>query len=234
MATVDKEQSVEAGRAEGRDGPNWVVWITTVTAVLSVLLGGGALLRDYFGWEKTDPGAGRTPAGVTGAPSPGGATALTTGTSTAAPPTSGPASVHVDSLQVKAGDANKVPLPRALTGQDGLDRAIAIRCPENVAQDKQREVTYELLRRYQDLTLGVRAYSPDDPQARVRVTVYVAVRRPDDSGVDRLKRASAEAQEGKPGTLSADLSGADDLILSVTCEYPGSIVVLTGARITPA
>lgn len=233
MATVDKEQSVGAGRAEGRDGPNWVVWITTVTAVLSVLLGGGALLRDYFGWEKTDPGAGRTPAGVTGAPSPGGETAPTTGTSTAASPTSGPAAVHVDSLRRKAGEANIVPLPRALQGQPGLERAIAIRCPENVAQDKQREVTFELRRHYQDLTLGVRAYSPDDPQDAVRVTVYVAVKRPDDS-VDRLERASEDAHEGAPANLSADVAGADDLILSVQCQSPTSIVVLTDARITSA
>ncbi|NES13453.1 MULTISPECIES: hypothetical protein [Micromonospora] len=44
----------------------------------------------------------------------------------------------------------------------------------------------------------------------------------------------ADAHEGAPVTLSADVAGADELILSVRCQFPGSIVVRTDARITRA
>ncbi|MFR9776246.1 hypothetical protein ACL02O_09295 [Micromonospora sp. MS34] len=233
MATVDKEQPIEADQAERRDGPNWVVWITTITAVLSVLVGGGALLRDYFGWERTDPDGGRTPAGLDGASHVGGATVPMSGAANPSPSVTKPTGVHLDSLPVKAGAGNIVELPRPLTGQAGLDRAIAVRCPQNTAQDKQREVTYELRRRYQDLTVTVRAYSPDDPPAAVRLTVNVAVRRADGT-VDRLARGSADARQDAPGRLTADVAGADDLTLRVECESPASVVMLADARITSA
>ncbi|MCW3845145.1 hypothetical protein ONA70_34265 [Micromonospora yasonensis] len=233
MATVDKEQPVETDRARGDGGPRWGLWFTTAATVLGILLAGGSLLRDYFGWERhPDPGS-TTPAGANVTPGSGGTTAAPTGTPVAGTSAPAPASVHVDSLQLKAGAANLVPLPRSLKGLPGLDRAITVRCPENTAQDQQRAVTYELLRRHQDLTLGIQAYSPDDPRAKVRVTVYVAVKRPDDS-VDRLRRGSADAQQGVPGSLTADVAGADDLILEVTCELPTSVVVLADARVTPA
>ncbi|MGC4888531.1 hypothetical protein [Micromonospora sp. DT227] len=231
MATVDKEQPAGSGRGRGDNGPRFGLWVTTAAAIVGVVIAGLALLRDYFGWEREEPDTAHTPAGVTSTPSPDGAAAPTTGP---AAPTSGPAWVHLDSLPVAPGAGNTVDLPRALKGTAGLDRAVAVRCPENVSGDKQREVTYELRRRYQDLTLTVRAHSPEDPQAPVRVIAYAAVRRPDDSGVDRLKRALVDAREGAPGKLAADVAGADGLILSVECQFPDSIVILTDTRITPA
>ncbi|WFE39658.1 hypothetical protein [Micromonospora sp. WMMD998] len=208
--------------------------MTTVATIIGVLFAGAALLRDYFNWEHTDPEAGRTPTGVTGAPSPDASGDPTTGPATAASPTSGPAGVHLDSLPVESGAGNIVALPRALKGTAGLDRAVAVRCPENSSGDKQREVTYDLRRRYLDLTLTVRAHSPGDPQAPVRVTAYAAVRRPDDSGVDRLRRALVDAREGAPGKLAADVAGADGVILSVECQFPDSVVILADTRVTPA
>lgn len=232
MGTVDKEQPTADRRAKGGEGPRWLVWTVAVATVLGALFAGGALIRDIGNWTWTGADDETSPSGPASAS--GSTPAPQTSAASGPPPSpaSGSGGVHVDSLRMQAGAGNLVALPRPLKGQPALSRAIAVGCPENTAHDKQREVTYELRRRYQDLTLTVQAYSPDDPPAPVRVSVQVAVRRTDGT-IDRLARGSVDARQGTPGQLTADVAGADDLTLRVECQSPTSIAVLADARITP-
>ncbi|MFI7577086.1 hypothetical protein [Micromonospora sp. NPDC049497] len=197
-------------------------------ALLGVLIAAAALARDYFDVTH-DPGGPGELAGTasTVAARPAGTPEVkgTTSGATAA------AGVHLDALPVQGGGANLVPLPRALQGRTGYDRAVTISCPRNTNADKNREVVYPLLRRYVDVTTSVRPYFPDDPQAKAYVSATISVRQADGT-VNRLDRGGQEARQNASAVLSADVEGADELTLRVRCESPTGLVVLTDAWLT--
>ncbi|MFD6756139.1 MULTISPECIES: hypothetical protein [Micromonospora] len=231
MATRDNAPSADTDgdNTGGRPGRGRQV-VLALTA-LGVLIGGVALARDYF--DVTWPGAGqeRTEAGLPSAPPPGpGPTAPATGASASDSTPPAPSGVPLDTLPVREGGANLVPLPRALADQPGYDRPVSVSCPHNTSADKHREVVYPLLRRYLDLTTTVRPWSPDDPQAKAYVTVFVNVTQADGT-IQRLNRAVGGGDPRSATPLTAVIEGADELVLRVQCDSPTGIVVLTGSRL---
>lgn len=227
MATRGNAPSADTGMRPGRGER-----IVLIAAVFSVLIGACALARDYL--DITWPGGGqeRTGAGLASPPPEPKPTTPATGASASdsAPPAA--SDVSLDTLPVREGGSNLVPLPRALANQPGYERPVSISCPRNTSADKYREVVYPLLRRYLDLTATVRPWTPDDPQAKAYVTVFVNVTQPDGT-IQRLSRAVGGGDSHSAKPLEAVVEGADELVLRVQCDLPTGVVVLTDARLVP-
>ncbi|MET7752742.1 hypothetical protein [Micromonospora sp. NPDC005367] len=231
MATVDEGQPTGTDPAPSTGRPRWGIFLTAAATVIGLLIGGGSLLRDYFGWENSPDAVAASPTAHSDAPT--GSTGPEAGASSGTVPSTRTAGTHLAGLPAQGGASNLVALPRALARQPGYERSIVVTCPENTPRDPHHEVTYPLHQRYLDLTATIRPYSPDDPLAKVYVSVIVAEKQ-DDGTVNRITRGGAEARQDSTNTLSASVEGADEVTLRIDCELPTTLVVLSDAMITPA
>ncbi|TDB71215.1 hypothetical protein [Micromonospora sp. KC721] len=231
--TVDSDSPTDTGNGGPGHRAGRGRQVGLALTALGVLFAGTGLARDYFdvtsGDAEGEQQTAQVPSGPPGPPTPTGGVAGTPGP-TAAP--SAPAGTLLDTLEVQAGAANLVELPRTLASQAGHDRSIAISCPRNTNADKHREVLYPLHRRYLELTTVVWHWFPDDPQAQAAVTVLTNTEQPDGT-FQRLERKVVAARHGASVPLTASVEGADELVLRVHCKWPKGVVVLTGTRLTP-
>jgi hypothetical protein len=77
----------------------------------------------------------------------------------------------------------------------------------------------------------VRAHSPDARDARIRVAIQSGTKQRDGSVAWR-ELASSYASEVKDGDLAAELTGAEEMKVQVSCEDPRSLTVLATASLT--
>jgi hypothetical protein len=153
---------------------------------------------------------------------------------TPSPAAGAPAVAYLHELAPQSGGASLVALPRQVRGLPGYERALAIGCPTNQSEDKERSVTFLLRGRYLQLTATVRPYFRTDPEAASHVQAVAGVRERDDTLTREVRGAQYEALTTRPGTLTADIEGADELTIHVRCGHPDGVVILTDARITRA
>jgi hypothetical protein len=133
-----------------------------------------------------------------------------------------------------SGGANMTSMPRALTGKDGYDHPIVVRCPTNQSDDKMRSVTYLLRGRYLDFSATVRPYYSAERDARTYVHAVTGVKERDGTVTQQTRGTQFAATMAAPATLAAAVDGAEELTIQVQCESPEGVVVFSGALVTPA
>ncbi len=238
-ASVDGAGTGQTGPA-GRPRRDHAALVGSAAAVLGLLVAVVAWL-----WPQ-QPDTGPAPHG--GPAMPGTTTPATGGgpiTTTAAPggtPSGGvapraPAVAHLDGLGPESGGSHVVPVPRPVRATDGFtDHPVAITCPTNQTGDRERTVTWSLKGRYLDLRADVRPwYPPDADQGAVtHVTALVGTRQRDGEISTSVGGRQQQATPTGPQPLTANVEGAEQLLLRVECSDPNGIIILTAATLTPA
>lgn len=192
-----------------------------IVAVLGLLL---TQLRGT-GPEKT--------AGTVEPDGPRQSTVAPSATRTTPPAPSSPAPpTFLDTLGPQIGQANLVELPRTLRGQPGYDHPVAIRCPSNQNDDQVTTVNYLLRGRHLDFSTDVRPYFTTQPDAQAQVFALIGVRQRDGSLTQTQQGYQYEATMTRPAPLTANVEGAEELILRVRCEHPEGMIILVNAQLT--
>lgn len=191
-----------------------------IAAILALIVGIAAFVQDRETRQK-QPGA--TP------------TADAAGAREKPPPSGRPADdvTYLEALKAQEGGGHLTSLPRALQDQPGYDHPVVVSCPTNQSDDKVREVTYPLRRRYLSFTATVRTHSEPADDGPVEVTAVVGTRQRDGT-LSTVEEGKTRATASDPRDLVASVDGADELTLQVRCEIPDSVVVLVAPRLTPA
>jgi len=206
---------------------------TNHATVLGTVIGGLSLVVALLAWlwpqqsDHDDNPDAHQPSTV------GTASAATTSTAAV------PAAEFLDAggLAAEEGSGRITALPRAIKGDAGYaGHPIAIRCPSNQAGDQVSDVTYPLRGRYAQFDATVHPYYPPhaDQGSATYVTVLTAVRENDDTLTTSEAGSQKRASPAAPLALSAPVDHAEKLTIRVQCGDPDGMVVLTGARVTPA
>jgi|GEM_PF-3123704 len=138
---------------------------------------------------------------------------------------------YLADLQPQAGGGNLTGLPRDLRDTPGLDRVVMIECPSNQSNDKMREVTYQLLGRYDSFATTVRPHFTSRPDALMHVEAFVGERARDGSLVWTLGGGQYEATADEPAPLTAVVEGAAEMTIRVRCELPDGVAILVDAAL---
>jgi hypothetical protein len=133
-------------------------------------------------------------------------------------------SQYLSELTPTGGGANLAPLPRSISGDPSYSHAIAMPCGSGQVDDQFREITYSLRGRYLGLAAVVRPLQEPATPVNIQVQVF----RDDQLTANVILDAAAT----KP--LSADLAGAAELKIRVTCELSSPIVILNEAAVSRA
>jgi hypothetical protein len=160
-------------------------------------------------------------------------------TSTAPPgdrvtPGTDPSPIMLNTIGPSRGRENFVALPRPLAGTDGYADPVIIRCPSNEAGDQTREVTWTLSGRHLRFAATARFFYDPPTDSLVDVTPVVGTQQRN----GQISTVEAGRQRlTKPGTgteLTVPVEGAQELTIRVDCQKVGGVVILAGARLTPA
>jgi hypothetical protein len=185
-----------------------------IATVLAVTVPGGIFLADHFGHRAAPTG------GVLGAGRSPSSTAAPAGQS-AVPSTVLP-TVFLDSLTPDTGGTNFVAPPKALADQYAAAHPQAIACGSNNAGDQSRSVTYLLHGRYLRLTVGLHPYRKQADESRVQFQVFADNRTPE----------GATLPVDTSQDLQVDLEGVAKMTITVVCESPDALGLLTDAQLT--
>lgn len=206
----------------------------TLAERITIGIGASSLIVAVIGLLLTQlRGAGPEKTGSAQPDSPRQSSVAPSATRATPPAPSGPApATFLDTLVPQTGQANLVELPRALRGQPGYDHPVAIRCPSNQNGDPVTTVNYLLRGRQLDFSADVRPYFTTQPDARAHIFALIGVRQRDGSLTQTQRGYQYEATMARPAPLTADVEGAEELILQVRCEHPEGMIILVNARLT--
>jgi len=206
---------------------------TNLATVLGTVIGGLSLVVALLAWLWPQPSDHDDRPG-----SRPSSTVATTGRAPVAT-TAVPAAEFLDAggPTAEAGSGRITALPRAIKADAGYaNHPVAIRCPSNQAGDQVSDVTYSLLGRYAQFEATVHPYYPPntDQGSATYVTVLTAVRDSDNTLTTSEAGSQKRASPAAPLALSVPVDHAEKLTIRVQCGDPDGMVVLTGARVTPA
>jgi hypothetical protein len=141
---------------------------------------------------------------------------------------------YLNTLTPEEGRRYIAPLPDDLRRSPEHAHTLAMTCPSNETGDKVRELTYPLHQRYLALAGTVTARfpppaSPTEPQVEL---ASIANERQRDGTLRAIGSESRRATASRPSPITMDLQGAEKLILRISCELPGGVVILADARLT--
>jgi hypothetical protein len=232
------QQSPAASSASSRAKHGWRQWDAGVRAgVISAALAAVGLVIATLAWllpRSPDP-RGSTSVPPSQAPT---SSAPQASTSPAGSPKAEGSVVGVDYLDMvttQAGGDRLVELPRELRGQAQFAvHPVPIKCPTNQTSDRSSDVTYPLYGKYVRFHATVRPYYPRSANQRSVTYVYaiVGIKQKDGSLATKNVGQQLRATPTAPGGISADVDGAQELILRVQCEDPDGIIVLTDGHLT--
>lgn len=214
--------------AQPSPGPHRSRWrshlkvASEIAAILAVIVGAVALWGPLGGGDDAgEPAAPGTAASRPAAPAPDATTA-------------GPAArlTYLDTIAPEVGGGTLRRLPRELTGAPGYTRPIVIQCAGAQAVDKVVRVVWSLRGRFLDFAAGVRPFFARDDGYQVEVMAQVGVRQPNGALQESVAATVPSATADDPGRLAASVAGAAELTITVRCEWPDGVVVLTDAALT--
>jgi hypothetical protein len=131
---------------------------------------------------------------------------------------------YLSDLTPSGGEANLAPLPRSISGDSDYSHAIAMPCGSGQVDDQFREITYSLRGRYLELAAEIRPFQEPATPIDIQVQVFR-----DDQLAANVRLDAAETRP-----LSADLAGAAELRIRVTCELSSPIVIFSEAAVSRA
>lgn len=119
-------------------------------------------------------------------------------------------------------------LPDGVSAAD-YSHPVAVACPSNQTGDQVRTLTYDLDRRFRTFTATVSGRAAKGDGDAIEVRVFTKSRQKDDTfkTLEAGSQRGAVNRAGRP--LSAQVTGADQLLVDVRCHRPGGVVILDRA-----
>jgi hypothetical protein len=140
-----------------------------------------------------------------------------------------PAFTYLSTLPAEIGGGHLAELPRGLPGPSTYDRAVSIGCP---GRGQTAEVGYALLGDYSAVSATLASVFARRTDKAVVTTFAVT------QNIDGTTNKRQLAVSAVPGTgtvrITADVVGAQQLLIQVRCESADGVVVVDDGRLTRA